>query len=60
MIKFFPGLAGAAVAFVVVRLATLVTAGSIALEFLIFVCTYLIVTVLLEQAMIRYGTRDEG
>ena len=58
LIKFLPGLAGAAVAFVALKLVALLTLGSIALEFVIFVCAYLVVAVLLEQAMTHYGTPD--
>ena len=58
VIKFLPGLIGAAVAFVAVKLVAVLALESIALEFLVFVCTYLIVAVLLEHAMTRYGTPE--
>ena len=58
LIKYFPGLAGAVVAFVVLKLVAFLTLESIALEFIIFAGVYLVVAVLLEQAMTRYGSPD--
>lgn len=59
LIKYLPGFVGAVGAFAVLKLVGLLTLGSMALEFLIFICAYLIIAVLLDQAMARYGTSDQ-
>jgi len=55
MIKFIPGIAGAAMAFIVLKIFGWVQ--SLSFEIILFCCTYLIVTVVVDIAMKKYGEK---
>lgn len=56
LVKFIPGLAGATVAYIALKFFGLVGLDSVVLEFVVFVAIYLVLAVLVDQAMRRYGT----
>jgi hypothetical protein len=55
LIKFVPGFIAALIAFVVLKLVSLV--GSLWLQILVFFGVYLVVAVFAEIAMTRYGQK---
>jgi hypothetical protein len=55
MIKFIPGIAGAAAAYIVLKIFGWIQ--SLSFEMILFFCTYLIVTVVVDIAMKKYGEK---
>jgi len=55
MIKFIPGFAGAIAAYVVLKIFGWI--NSLSIEILLFFCAYLIVTVVVDIAMKKYGEK---
>ncbi len=54
MVKFIPGLIAAIVGFLTIKLSA--WALSLTAEFLIFVAIYIVVTVIIDAALKRYGS----
>lgn len=57
-LKYLPGLAGATVAFVCLKLTSLFGIETLVLEAVLFLSVYIIVAILFDVAMRRYGTRQ--
>lgn len=53
MLRYVPGLAAALAAFIVLKLVGLV--GSLGVQFLVFIVTYLVVVFAVDAALTRYG-----
>jgi hypothetical protein len=55
MIKFIPGFAAATAAYIVLKIFGWI--NSLSIEIILFFCTYLIVTVVVDIAMKKYGEK---
>ena len=55
MLRFFPGLAGAAAAFVVIKVVAPIANVVLWLEIVIYAAVFLVVAVTADRAMARYG-----
>ena len=55
MLRFLPGIAGAAGAFVVLKPILPLESVPLYLEFMIYAAVYVAVTVAVDRAMARYG-----
>lgn len=55
MLRYIPGVVGAVAAMVAFRLLSML---DFSLRILIFFAVYLVVTILIDKAMVRYGKRD--
>ena len=55
MLRFLPGIAGAAGAFIVLKLITPIESVALWLEVLIFAVAYVAIAVVVDGAMARYG-----
>ncbi len=55
LVRLIPGLAGAAAAFLTAKVIRMLPFGSLALETLAFLVTYVVVALMVDQAMRRYG-----
>ena len=61
MLRFLPGLAGAAGAFAVIKVIAPIASVVLWLEIVIYAAVYLVVSVAADRAMVRYGrNRDRG
>jgi hypothetical protein len=59
MSRFLPGIAGAAGAFIALKLISLGDIADLGLQIVIYVAAYVVVTVAADRAMVRYGQRHE-
>ena len=55
MLRFLPGIAGAASAFVVLKLIAPIESIALGLEIVIFAAVYVAVTAAIDGSMARYG-----
>ncbi len=55
MLRFLPGVAGAAGAFIALKLITLIDIVTLWPEVVIYGAAYLTVTIAADRAMVRYG-----
>ena len=55
MLRFLPGVAGAAAAFVAFKLLVPLAGASLWLEILVYAAAYIAVTVAIDRAMVGYG-----
>ncbi len=59
MLRFVPGVLGAAAAFIVHKLLTLAGEINLGLQIVIFAAAYIVATVAADRAMKRYGIGRE-
>ena len=55
MLRFLPGIAGAAGAFVILKLIIPIESAELWLEVVVYAVAYMAVTVAVDRAMARYG-----
>ena len=55
MLRFLPGLAGAAGAFIALKLIAPIISTSLLVEVIVFAVIYVVITLLIDRAMSRYG-----